>query len=316
MMNLPFLKKKKTLDFGFNQLAYSRELVYCLKQRILDTEEAKYLLDAFPADIKQKFRECLFEPDNPKIKDILDFLLKNSETAKIIKRFPGSAEAFEYLYLAYDPNKISPVDRYYLKSKAGIQIHRRLTALRDNIPFWLEKIYKGKKLLIDNIASGPGRDMIEVLKKFPGWRKKVQVRNIDIDPAAIDIGKRLVKEYGLEENFSFECKKYSKAELRKADLVILVGVLCPLPMEISIRVMKSMRLFSKPGGLIICSTAQKELIYDDPLTDFLMKITGWYMDYKTDQDVSRILSATGWKPIGEFYDEPLRHHKMTVAQLN
>ncbi|MFA6389374.1 MAG: class I SAM-dependent methyltransferase family protein, partial [Patescibacteria group bacterium] len=231
MFNLAFLKNKKktSLDFSFDRSLYSKELVHCLKQRILETEEARYLLSTFPPDIQVKFKECLFEPDNPLTKDILDFMLKNSETAKIIKRFPGSAEAFEYLYLAYEQDKVPPVDQYYLKSKAGTQIHRRLIALRDNIPLWLEKIYKGERLLIDNVASGPGRDMVEVLKKYPEWKKKVQIRNIDIDPAAVNIGKKLVKENGMEECFSFECKKYSQADLRQADLIILVGVLCPLP---------------------------------------------------------------------------------------
>jgi hypothetical protein len=309
------IKGSSSLNFSYDKTAYSNELLACLKKRILDTEEAKYLLSTFPEDIRKMFIKNLFEPENPEIKKISEFLLKNSEMSRMIQRSPGSAEAFEYLYLVYNSKEILPIDRYYLISKAGHQIHERLVALKKNIPLWLNKIYKGKKILIDNVGSGPGRDMIEVLKNYPEWKDKVHIRNIDPDPAAINIGKKLVKELNMDNSFLFICDKYSNVELVKADLIVLVGVLCPLPMDVSKRVMKSMRLFSHPDGLIIFSTAQKELIYDDPLTDFLMKINGWHMSYKTNEDVLEIAKETGWDPVGEFYDEPLRHHKMTVARL-
>ena len=137
----------------------------------------------------------------------------------------------------------TPFDKYFLQSKSGIQIYKRLLALDKNLPIWINKLYeeKGSIIIIDNIFSGPGRDMIRVLQKNPDLKTKVHVRNIDIDKKAIEIGKNLINKLNYTKYFTYECKPYHKAKSRKADLIILVGVLCPLRLHISERILNDIK---------------------------------------------------------------------------
>lgn len=285
------------------------------REEALKTEEAKELLSSFPENVREAFVECFLSSKEEKEKSdiVSSYLLSNSEMAKLIKVFPGSAEAFEYLYL--EKKSEHAFDNFFLKSKAGHQTYRRLLSLDENLPKVIEKIYTNKPLIIDNIFSGPGRDMIRAIENNPSLRTKVNVRNIDIDKNAIAIGERLVKEKKLEDIFSFECKPYKEAEPRFADLIIMVGVLCPLPLDFSKHILGKMKTFSKPGGFIVYSTAQYSLLHDDPLTDFLMRLIGWNMSYKSDEQAWNLATDAGWEPIERFFDEPLHHHCMTFAKL-
>jgi len=279
----------------------------------LKTPEAKELMQTFPKNIKKIFVDYFLQTDCLEKEKLLEYLLSTSKMARFIKKFPGSSEMFEYLYLAEKPK--SPFDSYFIKCKSGIQINERLVSLEKNIPIWIEKVYKGKILNIDNIFSGPGRDMIRVIDQNSDLRDKVNIRNIDIDEKAIAIGEKVVKDKGFEDIFTFVCKPYNEAEPRKADLIILVGVLCPLKLETSRKVLEKIKKFSKLGGYIIYSTVQYSLVNDDPLTDFLMRTVGWNMSYKSDKQAWDLALQTCWKPLEQFFDEPLHHHCMTVAEL-
>ena len=279
----------------------------------LKTSEAVELLQTFPEDKRKLFIDCFLNPENSEKEALLEYLLSSSDMARHIKKFPGSSEMFEYLYLAEKPK--SPFDNFFTKCKSGVQINERLISLEKNIPTWINKLYNGKILNIDNFFSGPGRDMINVLRSNPDLVNKVDIRNIDIDKRAIEIGERLVKDLKLDNIFSFVNKPFNEAEPRQADLIILVGVLCPLKLEVSRRILEKMIFYSRQGGYIIYSTAQYKLLFDDPLTDFLMRLVGWGMSYKTDEEAFNLAKESGWEPIGQFFDEPLHHHCMTVAKL-
>lgn len=284
------------------------------REESLKTDAASYLLSVLPKEIQKKLKKYYLFNDADSKEDLLNYFMANSKMFRLIKAFPGSAEAFEQLYLEEKPQ--TDIDRYFILCKSGRQIYQRLLALDKNLPLWIKKMYDGQKLTIDNIFSGPGRDMIRVLEQNPEIKKYVQVRNIDIDERAIRIGKILVAEKKLEDNFSFECKPFHRARPRQANLVILIGVLCPLELHTSERILVKMRDYVRPGGYIIYSTAQDSLLNDDPLTDALMRLSQWPMSYKTDQEAWDLAIESGWQPISQFFDEPLHHHCMTVARKN
>jgi hypothetical protein len=284
------------------------------RAQALETKEVKELLNSLPIDIKEKLIGCYLDPSEPGSEDVLNYFLDNSEMTRLIKASPGSSEAFEFLYQA--KKVLSPIDEYFLKCPAGRQIYTRLKSLEVNLPKWIDKIYKDKNstVLIDNIGSGPGRDMIHVLQKNPGLKDKVKVRNIDINKEALEAGKDLVERLGLTDSFSYINKSFHKVKPRQADLILLIGFLCPLKLHTCERVLDKLLSYSRPGGYIIYSTAQYKLLYDDPLTDFLMQLAGWQMSYKSDKEALALAKESGWQPISQFFDEPLHHHCMTVAR--
>jgi hypothetical protein len=78
---------------------------------------------------------------------------------------------------------------------------------------------------------------------------------------------------------------------------------------------EALRVSRRPGGLVVYSMALHQMVMDDPLTDFLMRLAGWHMTYKSVQESEDLATALGWRVMGRFFDEPRRHHCMVVAQV-
>jgi hypothetical protein len=291
------------------------------RELIFNRAEAIKLLNSLPVEIRTKFLKCFLDDNglnNPILKDVLDYFLDNSEITRVVKKNPSSAETFEYLYRM--KNALLPIDKYFPESRAGGQILKRLCSLLENIPFFINNALKSQprkgRFLVVNLGSGPGHDMIHVLRANPDLVDKVYVRNIDIDKDMLNIGKELVNMYGLSNSFSFENCNFADAQIKNADLILLIGILCPLKARMCRFILKSLVKLCRNEVLVVFSTAQERMLTDDPLTDFIMRITGWNMDYKTDKDAEKIAERSGYKFISQFFDKPFRHHCMTVARLN
>jgi hypothetical protein len=283
------------------------------REKGLESNEARTLLKNLPQQIREKFISCFLDPACEHLQEVTDYFVDNSEVTKVTKYSPGSAAIFEYLYNRQSPSEI---DKYYMECKGGIATYNRLIALEEHLPDLIKNIHNGHCILIDNVGSGPGRDMIGVLKRNPEIAKIVHVRNIDIDKSALDLGEKLVQEIGLSESFSFIAKPFNEIEPRDAHIILLIGVLCPLKMRICRSILKGLWPYTRQGGHVVYSTAQTRMVEEDPLTDYIMRFTGFHLVYKTDTEAMDLADATGWRPVRQFFDEPYHYHCMTVAIKN
>jgi len=278
----------------------------------LKNEDVQYLFSVVPKEIKENLEKSYLSLQKSNTKKIFKYFVKESKAFQHIVSFPGSFEAFEYLYL--ERKAETPIDKYFLKCKSGIQTNQRLLSLDENLPIWINKLYKGKTLLIDSFFSGPGRDLIRVLKNNPDLKNKVSIRNIDIDKKAVEVGREAARKEDLQDVITYLGHSFDKTKPRKADLIILVGVLCPLELHVSERMLRIMKRYASQDGYIIYSTAQRSLLEDDPFMDFLMRSANWSMSYKTDKEAWDLAEESGWEAVSQFFDEPLHHHCMTVAK--
>jgi SAM-dependent methyltransferase len=155
--------------------------------------------------------------------------------------------------------------------------------------------------------------LIRVLKNNPWVATKLQVRNIDTNQHALDIGRQKVDALGIGKSFQFICNDFAKVKSCDADVIILVGVLCTMPMDISIKILKTLKRYCRKGGMIIYSTNQLAMIEADPLADFFMRLAGWTMDYKTDEESIMIGELAGWKYKDQFFDDGMHFQCMTVC---
>jgi hypothetical protein len=280
------------------------------REMSLKSDEAKYLLEILPPYIRGKFINCYMDPNCGHIKEITEYFSENSTVTKVTKDKPGSAAIFEFLYT----RKVTlEIDRYFMMCKGGTATYKRLIALEDNLPKIIKKNYNGHRILIDNVGSGPGRDMIGVLKRNPELTDMVHVRNIDTDKNAIEIGEEMVQDLGCKDSFSFISKPFNEVPPRNADIVLLIGILCPLKLRVCRSVLKGLLPYTRQGGCIVYSTAQNRMVEEDPLTDFIMRFTGFHLIYKTDKEALDLAIETGWAPIDQFFDEPYQYHCMTIA---
>jgi len=280
----------------------------------LETPGAKKLLAELPPDIKTKLIRCYLMNDVTNgTEEILNYLANRSEIVTIIKSVPSSALAFEYLYRFKEAE--TPIDKYFVNSLSGYHVYLRLKAVEKNLYYWIKKfVDKGDVVMIDNMGSGPGHDVINVLEANPQLRDIVHVRNIDVDGQALEIGQLRVDKLRIKDSFSFIRKSFIKTRRRNAHIVILVGILCTLSYEICLKIIKLAARYLRPGGILIHSTNQVVMSEWDPLTDFLMRLAGWCMDYKTDVESATLTREAGLHYITQFFDEYLHFQCMTVAR--
>lgn len=301
------------MDDKQNQTALARSYIDVEdREWALATPEALHLLENMPRRLARQIANAFLAAGWNDMQEVQEFFISNSSMSRHVTENPGSSLAFETWYTR---NPRTAVEWYSTSNKAGSQLYKRLLALKKAIPVWLTKLCRnGERLLVDNIGSGPGRDMVMALDEHPLLAEKVHVRNIDPDLEALEIGRRLVRETGLENSFSFVGKRIDEAEPRDADLLLLIGILCPVETRRCAAMLRKLRAYCRPGGIIIYSTPLHTMVREDPLADFLMRIHGWHMCYKTPEESAGIGRSAGWEVLAQFFDEPLRFHCMTVAR--
>jgi SAM-dependent methyltransferase len=283
------------------------------RESSLESPEAEALLTALPPRTRALLIDHYLHSLLPNSQELLDFFVDASPIFKLIHGAPGSALAFEYLYTR---DVSTAVDRYLIECRAGAQIYQRLLSLRAHLPSWLDQLLTSEKTIrVDNIGCGTGRDTIGVLAACRGLAKHVRVRHIDPDRHALLISRKLARENGVAESISFHEGKFSDVPPAAADMILLIGILCPLHRRVSRNVLRSAVPYVRPGGLVVYSTALHQMVFDDPLTDFLMRLAGWHMSYKSVQESEGLATALGWRVVGRFFDEPRHHHCMVVAEV-
>ena len=288
-----------------------------VKRRTLQTPEGQFFLNSLSQEIAEKFKICYLNADieNQYAKDVLSYLSENSQIIRIVQRDRTSSLTFEYLYQKKPVE--GQVDVYFPQGKAAQGIYQRLMALKTNLPNIIRREAEKKNLdeyKILNIGSGPSHEMIEILMENPDLAKVLHVTCVEPDGEAIRIGAQRVAELDLSDNFTFVQGKFQDFEGSGFDMLLLIGILCPISTRVSIKILKGLKNHLRPEGVTVFSTVQTIMGEEDPLTDFIMRLTGWCMDYKSDHEPYEIARAAGMEPISRFFDE-FGYNCMTVARL-
>lgn len=276
------------------------------KQVSLQDIRVQKLMRSLPKNIREKIIHAFLSNDHSgqDAQDVLAYFLTISKITQAVVEDKGGADIFYYLY-----NKVAdnPIDQYFLESDAGHQIYRRLKTLEEKIPDILRNLFPGtQKILLDNIASGQGYDLINILAdaKNADLRKRVHVRNIDSNKSALLVGWDRIVEHGLERNFEIVVDKIGKYQGRNADFLLASGIFCPLSVRFSVRMMKNnFAGYLKDGGVILYNATTMKMIEGDPFTDFTMRFMGWFMGFKTVEEIRSIATQSKkFEIISDFFE--------------
>ncbi len=285
----------------------------------LETPEALFLKSKLPPQVWGNLEKTFLETglDSSESEALFEYFFENSSMTKSVKARPSDAIPFEHIYRRQSTN--SDVDEYFIRSKSAVGIFLRLLSLKDNLPQILrmgisEAGLKGnEKFIVLNAGSGPSHEMIEILSANRDLAEMVHVLAVDTDEASLDIGRKRVAELELQNSFEFRANSFGEIPPARAHLILLIGILCPLPSSIGVKVLQSMTAHCRTEGRIIYSTVQEEMIQGDPLLDVFMRGLQWKMDYKTEAEAERIGKRSGWTVEGTFYDA-LKYNRMTIAR--
>lgn len=242
------------------------------------------------------------QPVSPEIEEkAFDYFISHSVITAATVANPGSSVTTEFLY---DGLQLpSPIDRYFLEAEAGRAVKDRLIVIEEKLPEIVEEYNNEGSVLIGNVGSGPGRDVINILSRY-SRTLNIKVVNIDKDGKALDRGRMMATKKGVDHLIEFVEGDFLKHKpVKKFDIVLLIGILCPLEIKTCITFLKIIKKLLKEGGCLIASNASKKMLKEDPFTCYIMEWTaGWKLVYKDVEEIEQIYKKAGYIWKGCFSD--------------
>lgn len=286
----------------------------------LKTPEALYLESQLPEVLRGALRSAFLETglDGDAAAALFDHLSHISALTRTVKARPSDALPFEQIYRRMPTSE--GVDQYFVRSKGAIGIYLRHLALTDSLPHVLRKgivdadLGSGEKFIVLNAGSGPSHEMIDILAAHRDLSRVIKVIAVDTDDASLEIGRKRVAELQLRDSFEFRQASFTEIPSACAHMILLIGILCPLPSSLCIQVLRQIASHCLARGTIVYSTVQDVMLQGDPLLDMFMRGLSWCMDYKTDVEADRIGLRAGWQIRNVFYDA-LNYNRMTIARM-
>lgn len=287
--------------------------------------------------VKQNhFEKCVsdllefIEKDNEKIKNLLidkfsgvqiseadeekitNYFIFNSVFSAATVANPATSVVTELLYER--PKKLFPIDRYFLASKGGSAIYSRIINVEKNLQILIEKYLKKGKVAILNLGGGPSRDIINVLVKNYSDAKNIKVISIDRDNFTNKRGRLSAKINNVEDKIEFLDASFMRYKTKeKFDIILLVGVLCGLPAQTCVLILKKIKGLLAKNGCIVASNVDPKMLNEDPFTYFIMeKIVNWKLIFKEKEELKNIFIKAGLKWQDSFNDD-YGYHNMGIG---
>jgi 2-polyprenyl-3-methyl-5-hydroxy-6-metoxy-1,4-benzoquinol methylase len=247
-----------------------------------------------------------------------EYLKKHSMISREVIAKPGGWRCLDLIY-GNDPDCLDGagsfkpkgfIDRMFFYSTAAEATRNRLREF-EKVLRRLIKNYRTKALNILSIASGPGRDILNLVEEFGNI--KVRATCIDIDREAIILGKRLAKAKGLSGRIIYKngnAKRIDEyEEENKYHIIITQGYLDYLSYESSVEFLKKVHKIIMPGGSVIISNMSRH-----KWMKFWMEFFGgWNLDYKNEDMVRNILKDCGYVNV-EVFTESRELHFIGVGE--
>jgi len=230
----------------------------------------------------------------------------NSSISAAVITNPGSSVISEILY--DQRPTLSFIDTYFLQSKAGRSVLARLIAVEEKLLEIIENYRTQKQeIMIGNLGSGPGRDIINILATHYRDTNDVRVVNIDVDEMALRRGEKVAQSKRVDHLIQFrraDFLRYSRHNSRMFDILLLIGVICPLDMVICTSYLQVIKRLLKPNGCLVASNVSKKMLEEDPFTYHIMSRLGnWTMSFKDEAEMQKIFEEGGYTWRGYFTDE-------------
>ena len=198
------------------------------------------------------------------------------------------------------------------KSENGQALTNRLKLVVEFLSRAFDEYRGEKEIRLLSIASGSAQAVIKAMKKEP--HLNVRAVLIDMDETAIAEAKRLTREAGLADRFSFVCDSTQALEKVATDfgphIIEMVGFLDYRPHRKAVELVSRIREHLPEGGIFMTCNIRRnrEKIFPD-------WVLLWPMIYRTEREFADILVHGGFLPdkIDLVY-EPHRIHGIAVCR--
>jgi hypothetical protein len=228
--------------------------------------------------------------------------------------FPEKVYRKDANYFNRAPNQIDRADDIIMFRPMCYSVNARFESLRHCIiPYVIDtRLRNSDGITIGNLGSGLGRDVYPAMQLYNCMIKRVV--NLDIDEDAISYGRKEIPIELKEKVAFYNCNlACSNPEGNSYDLVLLIGIICPLTDESAIRLLRIVNKNMAKKSSIIVSTSSTKMRSDDPLGSINIQITAqWALNCRNEQQLVNLLSESGFSNI-EVLREPLGYNLIAVG---
>lgn len=217
-----------------------------------------------------------------------------------------SGLSLDYVY-ANRPRGFTPIDRVYLNSVGWRGIRQRKVNLEKRLREVIEHTHSaGEPVVVLDVASGPGRYVLETIKAMP----HVPIRAIlrDFAPANVEAGRALARELGVTGAVHEEGDAFDRASLAavtpRPTIAIVSGLFELFPDNA--RVLESLRGLAEalpPGGRLLYTNQPWH-----PQIEFIARVLTnrdgrpWIMRRRTQAEMDELVGIAGFEKLGQDID--------------
>ncbi|MDP2943747.1 MAG: class I SAM-dependent methyltransferase [Candidatus Omnitrophota bacterium] len=219
----------------------------------------------------------------------------------------GYAGDFKIMEDIYENNPITIgfdrlFDNYFQMSAISVAVRNRKEDFKRLLINFIQN-KQNSTLRIMNLASGPCRELREILPLNNLLYKKVTFDCYDNDEKALEYSKNLLTNF---YNINFIKANAVKIALKKEisdlinkryDLIYSTGLLDYFSDRVAITLIRNLKKVLKPNGLLAISNVRDK--YSNPSVHFMEWAGDWNLVYRDDDTFRQIFIDAGFKE-GEF----------------
>jgi len=214
--------------------------------------------------------------------------------------YSGDFRIIDYIY-QNDPTTLGfdrLFDNYYQMTAISVGVRNRKNDFKKIITDFVRS-RDGSKLKIMDLASGPCRDVKEMLSENNPLFKKVIFDCYDHDENAIAYAQELLKgspnvNFIQENAIRIALKKDIHAMIdKKYDLIFSTGLFDYFSERVCIALIKNLKKLLKPKGILAISDVRDK--YSNPSVHFMEWAGDWNLVYRDDDSFRKIFLDAGFK---------------------
>lgn len=205
----------------------------------------------------------------------------------------------------YEDNPRTELDEAIYNTRSCRSVHDRKHVVREQLLKLMNEYvntsrFSNKDVMqIYDLGSGPSDYTIEAFAKYIAKHDgrgmldfPAHATCIDINPHALRRGKKLAKNAGVNKFMEYKRGRIGsmlkEGKINDVDLMLAIGVICPLSDEVSMKLFERARKGLKPGGKFYTCAMRNH-----PLKNVLNQ-AGWKLNHREPEKIEKMLKESGY----------------------
>ncbi|MDP3921095.1 MAG: class I SAM-dependent methyltransferase [Candidatus Omnitrophota bacterium] len=190
-------------------------------------------------------------------------------------------------------------DNYFMMSTISNAVRNRKSDCKRIMTDLISR-HTGELIKLMNLASGPCRDVLEILSDPAVRNKNVAFQCADQDLHAIDYASKLLNhdprvKFVRQNAVRIALKKDIESAMEGGyDAIYTMGLFDYLDSRVSVKLIQNLRKLLKPGGILVIWDVRDK--FSNPSVHFMEWVGDWNLTYRDDDEFRSFFVQSGFRP--------------------